>query len=259
MADNEVIGSGEFRSTKDPQLGIIRVTKEDGAEVMKPVKYSAINEEAIFEGDIILGNDEQLQKTIEIGDDPLKAIAIIGAGVRWDGGLIPYEIAPDLPDKDRVTDAIAHWEQNTPIRFKVRGDEPDWVVFRPSSGCSSSIGRRGGRQFINLGGRCTTGNAIHEIGHTVGLWHEQSRKDRDKFITIVWTNVENDMKHNFDQHIHDGMDIDSYDYGSIMHYPAHAFAIDPNSPTIVTPDGEDIGQREGLSEMDIAGVLKMYP
>ena len=90
---------------------------------------------------------------------------------------------------------------------------PDWVTFRPSGGCSSSVGRRGGQQFVNLGGGCTTGNTIHEIGHTVGMWHEQSRQDRDAFVTIQWANIEAGLEHNFDQHISDGDDVGPYDYG----------------------------------------------
>jgi hypothetical protein len=102
------------------------------------------------------------------------------------------------------------------------------------------------------------GNAIHEIGHVVGLWHEQSRSDRNNFVTIVTANIDPDMLHNFDQHIVDGQDIENYDYGSIMHYPKNAFAINPTQPTIVTPNGEPIGQRQALSAGDMATVAQMY-
>lgn len=34
-----------------------------------------------------------------------------------------------------------------------------------------------------------------------------------------------------------------------MHYGAYGFAIDPTVPTIITPNGEEIGQREGFSEV----------
>ena len=37
----------------------------------------------------------------------------------------------------------------------------------------------------------------------MGLWHEQSRKDRDQFITINWASIDPATKHNFDQHIQD--------------------------------------------------------
>src|SRR6185437_11806780 len=106
---------------------------------------------------------------------------------------------------------------------------------------------------------CSSGNAIHEIGHTVGLWHEQSRQDRDAFIKIVWANIIDGFEHNFDQHVTDGDDIGRYDYGSIMHYPADAFAKNPSQPTIVVPDSMSVGQRVALSAGDIAAVQALYP
>ena len=70
------------------------------------------------------------------------AVAISGSQFRWPGCKIPYTIDPALPNQARVTDAIAHWEANTRIRFVPRTTEADFVTFRPGSGCSAQVGRR---------------------------------------------------------------------------------------------------------------------
>ncbi len=52
-----------------------------------------------------------------------------------------------------------------------------------------------------------------------------------------------------------------YDYGSVMHYPGDAFAVNDNIPTIVTrdPAAQDvIGQRVRMSEADIERIQVLY-
>jgi hypothetical protein len=51
----------------------------------------------------------------------------------------------------------------------------------------------------------------------------------------------------------------SYDYGSVMHYGAYGFAIDPSVPTIIPHDPDAvIGQRVTLSQLDIERIQILY-
>lgn len=229
---------------------------------IRAVQYAVIDGMAVFEGDIILGE----ANTVASQTESLRAVAsgavaaavvITGDQHRWPNCTIPYDIDAGLPNQSRVADAINHWQTHTSYKFVLRAaavanQYPDWVTFQPSTGCSSSVGRQGGQQAVNLGPSCTAGNAIHEIGHVVGLWHEQSREDRDSFVTIHWDKIQSGYEHNFDQHINDGDDVGAYDYGSIMHYPRNAFSIDASDTITPVQAGAQIGQRTALSSGDIA-------
>lgn len=249
---------GEFRGGGNVLTALI----SGNTFAAKPVQYVEIDGLAIFEGDIVLGTAEEVAQRSDMlraemsASSPIAAgVLITGAQFRWPNCRVPFTIDAALPNQQRVTDAIAHWEANTRFRFVAQTVETDFVTFRPGSGCSSSVGRRGGQQFVNLAAGCSTASTIHEIGHVIGLWHEQSRQDRDLFITINWAKIVAGMEHNFNQHITDGDDIGAYDFGSIMHYPRNAFSVDGTdtiTPIVPVPAGVTIGQRVGLSAGDIA-------
>ena len=48
---------------------------------------------------------------------------------------------------------------------------------------------------MSLGSGCEyKGIAIHEMMHTLGFYHEQSRLDRDNYVTIKWENIAQGIK-----------------------------------------------------------------
>ena len=55
-----------------------------------------------------------------------------------------------------------------------------------------------GVQLVSLGAGCVQhGVVLHELLHTLGLWHEQSRLDRDQYVRILWENIRTGKEDNF--------------------------------------------------------------
>lgn len=239
---------------------------------LEPVQYAEVDGMAVVEGDMIIGTVEEVKARAreveamggpEVGRVHEQGVAINNIDARWPNGVVPYTIDPALPTPSRVTGAINSWQGATYIRFVLRtasnaAQYPDYVTFQKTAGgCFSSVGKNGGQQIVNLEDACTTGNAIHEIGHVLGLFHEQSREDRDSFVRIQLENVTAGYEGNFDKQITYGGDLFAYDYGSIMHYPADAFSKN-GLPTIVALGGQAIGQRSALSTGDVASIKRIY-
>ncbi|HSM06531.1 MAG TPA: M12 family metallopeptidase [Longimicrobiales bacterium] len=239
---------------------------------------------AIWEGDIIIGRADEIAATrAELdpaGDGPFKGVVIDadGGNNRWPGGVIPYTINAGNPPTQSIVDGAIDWiEDQTPgVTLVPRSGESDYVTFQNSTGCSSEIGRIGGQQFINLKVNdgvsfCSTGNAAHEILHALGVYHEQTRCDRDSFVTIDYAEVESGKEGNFYKagsttetgDCSGAFDVPgtAYDFGSIMHYGVNAFAIGSNPtiiPTVAVPAGVTIGQRNGLSDTDAETIDALY-
>jgi Tectonin domain/Astacin (Peptidase family M12A) len=276
-------GNGRAQSEElrgSPEMGVAVIAGATFAA--KSVTYYNVHGIAIVEGDIALGTVENVRAATErarqllaAGASAARAIGITGSQFRWPGCQVPFEIDPALPNPERVTNAIAHWEANTPFRFPRRtpqnaAQHPNYVRFTDDGGCWSLVGMQGGEQTISLGPECSIGNAKHEIGHAIGLWHEQSREDRDLFVTIHWEHIEDGMAANFNQHITDGDDLGAYDYGSIMHYPRNAFSRDwdqvpgslkqisvGNASSVWGVNSDDeIYRRDGNSWTQVPGSLK---
>lgn len=206
----------------------------------------------IYEGDIIVGEADKINQ---------KAATLLSSGRLWPNGTIPYQITEDHPSASSIRDAIEHVNTHTNLCLIERSIENDYVEFRNSNSCASSIGKVGGRQIIMASQYCGFGSYVHEILHAAGVYHEQSRHDRDDHIHIHWDEINDNYEHNFRKY-HSGQDVGNYDYESIMHYHAYAFSSTGNKTITVVdsaPEGTRIGQRNALSDGDIVGINNLYP
>jgi hypothetical protein len=240
--------------------GVHTIQLDDGSTMDIP--YVVQEGVAVAEGDIVLGAADSLVQ---------RAAAVAWSNSRWPC-TIPYRLSDQLhaASEQDFLSAVAHWEANTGLRFVEDPTADDVIVVYSGSGCSSALGRTGGVQHISLAPLCGRGAAIHEIGHAIGLFHEQARTDRDEHVAVHWHNVPSYYRSNFETYVASGLpgsDLGDYDLGSIMHYGSDAFSSGVCYPgetqgcTLTHLDGTYIteNQRHTLSPTDIAAVAEMYP
>uniref|UniRef100_A0AC34RIY0 Zinc metalloproteinase n=2 Tax=Panagrolaimus sp. JU765 TaxID=591449 RepID=A0AC34RIY0_9BILA len=239
-------------------------------------ELSVNDPEQYFQGDVELSEkqaeglqEELLEQTEDetktrrkrkVGKEPLYK--------RWPRGRpISYDFAENIPEltKLKIRNALQIWEEHTCIRFKENGQDVDRLEFFDGGGCSSFVGRAGGTQGISIStpGCDIVGIITHEVGHALGLFHEQARPDQQDHIAIHYGNIPIGRWNNFHPVTESQADtyLLPYDAGSVMHYGPYGFASDPYRPTISTLDRSlqnTIGQRAGPSFLDFEAINIAY-
>ncbi|XP_044127242.1 embryonic protein UVS.2-like [Bufo gargarizans] len=162
---------------------------------------------------------------------------------------VPYTLSPNYgaENQNLFMTAMQEFETLTCVRFVNRKEEVNYLNISSSDGCLSYSGLTGGAQpvFLLAPGCMSRGTIQHELNHALGFLHENSRSDRDNYINVNYKNVSPGLP---------------YDYSSVMHYGKFAFSMNPKIPTITPiPDPNvSIGQRDGLSVLDVAKINKLY-
>ncbi|NIG53964.1 M12 family metallopeptidase [Chitinophaga sp. Cy-1792] len=240
----------------------------------KPLYIERFGDKYVLEGDIVLGK-EQLEMLRQGSNDQNARNYIAGFAKRWSGinptnkkSVIPYTVNGNVTAQGQwqITNAISEWEYYTNISFVPRTTQTDYVEFVLSTVNDSPIGRQGGKQIINFIQSDWYGSLAHEIGHALGMFHEQSRADRDNYIIIKWDNIKEAKKHNYQTYIargYSGYDLGTFDFNSIMLYGSFTddlnFVINPSLPQMTKLDGSTFdANRWGLSSGDIETIAYIY-
>ncbi|XP_061097359.1 meprin A subunit beta-like [Conger conger] len=194
-----------------------------------------------------------------------KRSAVLETEARWEIP-VPYTLnsSLDINAKAVVLRSIEEYALKSCIDFKLRDTERNYISIEKDSGCYSYVGNiRSGRQILSIGQYCDHVFIVeHEFLHALGFFHEQSRFDRDEYVTIVWENIEKGFENNFEKILKNESTTQGslYDYNSIMHYAQFAFS-NGNGTTIITkqPKFQNlIGQRFSLSRYDAEELNNLY-
>jgi len=205
------------------------------------------------------------RNAIRSGGDPslMPGRATVNKPV-WPNAVLPYTIDHTLANDARGMAAIRAgmklWTDSTCVRFKPRTNERNYAHFYIGGGCSSYVGPVGGRQMISLARGCWHASIVsHEIGHCLGFYHEQSRPDRDNYVQIIWSNIPQSVRFNFNKMTVSQIDSlgTPYDYASVMHYDRTAFG---SGRETIRPlkAGVTLGNQRGPTAIDIRQMNLLY-
>ncbi|CAI4232952.1 unnamed protein product [Auanema sp. JU1783] len=230
---NSIVKPSEERESKKVEL-----INENGDNV-EEVNEIAQVDEFLYQNDIML-TEEQIDMISE-DNQPMSRSKRQAYRDRyyprflWTNNIVYYYFDSSCSNMRTVFQKAANiWAQSTCISFVQSSTATNRIKVFKGQGCYSYIGMIGGDQELSLGSNCdTVGIAAHEIGHALGFFHQQSRHDRDQYITLSVNNIREAMLGQFDKETQStnnnyGM---PYDYGSVMHYGGRSSSINGN-PTM---------------------------
>lgn len=220
------------------------------------ITYERKNGMNFFQGDIVL-SDQQLTE----GGTTHKGGATYS---RWPNRTIYYTIASNMGsiNVNKINTAVNEYNSKTNTRWVQRTNQSNYVefIFGSSNGSDgwAHIGYQGGKQTVSLDQYISVGSVIHEMGHTVGLYHEHSRQDRDQYVSIQWGNIQDGQAYNFNKYT-SGTDIGPFNINSVMMYWPTSYSKN-GQPTIKRADNTNFTyNRTGFTTGDINTINAIYP
>lgn len=123
-------------------------------------------------------------------------------------------------------------------------------------------GSRGACSWLVSRHQNATRTIVHEIGHALGLWHEQSRPDRDRYVRVLTENIKDGAATNFAKctfrEVNSQRQLDTV-------YPKDAFSKNSGDTIQVTnkqlyqmQNSPTLGQDLHLSYKDYTTVSRLY-
>ncbi|MDE1465098.1 M12 family metallopeptidase [Spartinivicinus poritis] len=243
-------------------------------ETGEAATVQVINGKALLQGDILVGTEEDVKtfgieplvvRKANVSDTPdtyeqdgaFIARSSWGGKTTWPNGIVPYEFAAEYPKhlREKMKTGMKWIEEVANIKFIERTTEKNYIHIFEDGGAYSLLGMTGGRQPLSYTDGYALGTTAHELMHALGFMHEQTRNDRDDYVTIHWNNISDDWKGQYRKLGSYSLKHGSYgyDYHSIMHYGGgrSMSTKDPKFQRV-------IGQREKLSEGDIKALQSAY-
>ena len=219
---------------------------------------------AVYQGDILLDNVQQSPN-----GPGIDSVGVAYSGYLWPkvGSVyqVPYIIDPASGDLTNLNTAISQFNSTFTgvIQLVARSSEPGYVDFNfdpnnTSGVCEANEGYTGKEQVVGGSGTCTVATILREMGHTVGVWHEQARADRNTYVNVNYGAVIKASRSNFDQLVENDQELTLYDYSSVMEYPAFSFSRNGEPCIESIPAGIPLSNSAGYSAGDIDGILRLY-